>query len=189
MQYSFDPLGNGQGSIDFVTGGCGFVGRHLVKRLLSQGRSVLIVDDLSTGRHPSTWLGGHRLAIDLPARLEAFLVNGKQTVLFAHSDLIPWLLQRWEPLRDMHIRFGDVFHLASVVGGRATIDGDPLAVGIDLGIDAVFFRWLARNHERIGRVLYASSSAAYPVSFQGQDGAVALSEDMIEFGGSLGQPD
>lgn len=33
-----------------VTGGCGFIGSHLVERLVGQGHTVRVLDDLSTGR-------------------------------------------------------------------------------------------------------------------------------------------
>lgn len=39
----------GEGLI-LVTGGAGFIGSHLAERLISDGRSVRILDDLSTGR-------------------------------------------------------------------------------------------------------------------------------------------
>lgn len=36
--------------IDLVTGGAGFIGSHLVDRLLAQGRSVCVLDNLAVGR-------------------------------------------------------------------------------------------------------------------------------------------
>lgn len=57
-----------------------------------------------------------------------------------------------------------VIHLAAIVGGRKTIEGDPLSVATDLSIDSDFFQWVLKT--RPGRVIYFSSSAAYPVRLQ-----------------------
>ena len=51
--------------------------------------------------------------------------------------------------------FDRVFALASIVGGRTKIDGDPVGVGMDLALDALFFLWLVRNKDKVGKVLYA----------------------------------
>ena len=63
-------------------------------------------------------------------------------------------------------RFDLVVHCAAVVGGRALIDGPPLALAVNLELDAAMFRWALRT--RPGRVIYLSSPAAYPVALQGE---------------------
>jgi nucleoside-diphosphate-sugar epimerase len=57
-----------------------------------------------------------------------------------------------------------VIHLAAVVGGRATIEGSPLSVAVDLSIDSEAFQWAIRT--RPDHFVYYSSSAAYPVWLQ-----------------------
>jgi nucleoside-diphosphate-sugar epimerase len=57
-----------------------------------------------------------------------------------------------------------VLHLAAIVGGRATIEGQPLAVATDLSIDAELCQWAMRT--RPSRLVYFSSSAAYPIRLQ-----------------------
>jgi len=174
-----------------VTGGCGFVGRHLVRRLLGLGHDIWVVDDLSTGLHPDQWLGGSVRVRGDGAATEYQI--GGQIVTFVHEDLAVTMLKQLGSIPGERITFPAldcVFALASVVGGRATIEGDPIHVAVDLGLDSLFFLWLARNKQSIGRVLYASSSAAYPIKLQQQEGHVALREEMIDFtAGELGQPD
>lgn len=60
--------------------------------------------------------------------------------------------------------FDLVIHLAAIVGGRATIEGNPLSVATDLAIDSDMFQWALRT--RPGYVVYYSSSAAYPIELQ-----------------------
>lgn len=61
-------------------------------------------------------------------------------------------------------KFGLVLHCAAIVGGRAMIDGAPLALTANLETDAACFQWALRT--RPGRLVYFSSSAAYPVALQ-----------------------
>jgi hypothetical protein len=73
-------------------------------------------------------------------------------------------------------------------GGRRMIEDQPLLVGIDLAIDSLFFLWAAVS-QKTRRILYASSSAAYPISRQ-CDGAFSyLTEDMIDFAEGVLAPD
>jgi nucleoside-diphosphate-sugar epimerase len=57
-----------------------------------------------------------------------------------------------------------VIHLAAIVGGRQMIEGNPLALAVDLSIDSEMASWAMRNMP--GHILYFSSSAAYPVELQ-----------------------
>lgn len=83
-------------------------------------------------------------------------------------------------------RFDLVLHCAAVVGGRAMIDGEPLAVATDLAIDSDLFQWALRT--RPGRIVYFSSSAAYPTRLQGPVHHRALAEPDIDLD-DVDQPD
>jgi nucleoside-diphosphate-sugar epimerase len=104
--------------------------------------------------------------------------------MFVRADIRDFLRTWFESKRP---DFADVIHLASIVGGRTKIERDPVAVAADFAIDSDLFLWATQA--RPGRVLYASSSAAYPINLQSESGAVALKEEFIRFDGSLGQPD
>jgi nucleoside-diphosphate-sugar epimerase len=77
------------------------------------------------------------------------LVNGKEVRHFFATD---------------DTQFDIVIHLAAIVGGRMTIEGNPLSVASDLAIDADMFQWALRTRPK--HIVYFSSSAAYPIFLQ-----------------------
>ena len=153
-----------------VTGGCGFVGRHMVTRLIALGYAVTVVDNLSSGLVPEMW-PGH---LQIPA-------SKAKSFTFLRADIRDYM-------RMTTPNFNLICHLAAVVGGRLTIDGDPLAVASDLAIDADLFNWVV-GPIRPDKLMYFSSSAAYPISLQATECHRTLSEDLISFGDSMGVPD
>ena len=157
-----------------VTGGCGFVGRHLVSRLLSLGYHVTIVDNFYSGSG----------FIPLENWPENLSTNNKSNQLIFHKTDCRTFF------KENNDYFDDVYHLAAVVGGRLVIEREPLAVGTDLSIDADFFYWLTQLTKKPGKVHYFSSSAAYPVIHQGVENNRILNEDDIDFSsGLIGKPD
>jgi UDP-glucose 4-epimerase len=82
-----------------VTGGAGFIGSHLVRRLLAEGHTVRIVDDLSTGRREN--LAGCGVEIverDLATDLVDDLLRGVEVVF--HLAAVPSVPRSVrEPLR------------------------------------------------------------------------------------------
>lgn len=154
-----------------VTGGCGFVGRHYVKWLLNHDYQVTVVDNLSSGLPPEQWPIHLRVPEHLGRIFTFYEVDFRE---YARSTISSFDL---------------VLHFAAVVGGRTTIEGDPLRVATDLAIDATFFNWIVRLRPLPRQVFYFSSSAAYPISSQMPGHHQPLSENMIDFEGSLGVPD
>jgi nucleoside-diphosphate-sugar epimerase len=75
-------------------------------------------------------------------------------------------------------RFDLVIHLAAIVGGRLTIEGNPISVATDLSIDAEMFNWAVRTGQP--RVIYYSSSAAYPIELQRPGRSHLLRESDID---------
>ena len=174
--------------IHLVTGACGFVGRNLVKRLLNTTSDFLVlVDDLSTGTHPSTWLNPK----ELQGNQDTQRIG--ERILYFQQDCRSFF-QRWYADADWMKKekgvegnsFHDVFHFAAIVGGRSKIEGDPMMVALDLAIDAEFFYWITRFKPK--RALFPSSSAAYPIDLQTDQAAIGLAESDINFS-KMGQPD
>jgi UDP-glucose 4-epimerase len=173
-----------------ISGGCGFVGRNMVKRLFkTTADNILFIDDLSVGTHPTTWLS--EALVEEKNGVQFY--GSDKRLIFIEADFREFVMEMAKNPSYIKTQYGlaidtfaDVFHFAAIVGGRAKIDGDPLLVARDLSIDAEFFYWITRQKPE--RVLYPSSSAAYPINLQTEDGAIALKESDIDFN-DMGQPD
>ncbi len=153
-----------------VTGGCGFLGRHLIPRLLERGDEVHCVDvmePLSGADDPSQW------PFFKPLEYKRFL--------FYSEDCRDWFK------RVQDTDFDYAFHLAAMVGGRVMIENNPLAVAEDLSIDAAYWQWAVSSRPR--KTIVFSSSAAYPVHLQRPVHYVLLKEEMISFDERMGMPD
>ncbi|MCE9636264.1 MAG: NAD-dependent epimerase/dehydratase family protein [Planctomycetes bacterium] len=83
-----------------VTGGAGFIGSHLVERLLARGDAVVVLDDFSTGRR------GNLVGVERNARFE--FVEGSVT----DAALVERLVARCD----------EILHLAAVVGVRLVVE-------------------------------------------------------------------
>jgi UDP-glucose 4-epimerase len=118
-----------------VTGGAGFIGSHIVRRLLDDGHSVRVVDDLSTGRLEN--LEAVRDAIDLVV-----------------GDLAdPAVAARSVDGVDV------VFHLAAL-GSVPRSLVDPWRSHV-ANVDATVRLLVAGREAGVRRVVFSSSSSVY----------------------------
>ena len=120
--------------IDLVTGGAGFIGSHLVRRLLREGRTVRVVDDLSTGDE-------RRLA-DVADRVE-----------LVRADLAA------DPLGPIVAGVARIYHLAAVPSVPRSVT-DP--VRSHASVATATLRLLVASRDAgVGRVVLSSSSSVY----------------------------
>jgi nucleoside-diphosphate-sugar epimerase len=139
-----------------VTGGCSFIGSHLVEGLVARGARVRVVDDLSSG---------------VSENLDDAMTSGK--VEFEQADLLdPKTAAR--AVADMNV----VFHLAATHGGRGFISTNQSACSTNLALDAIVFREAQRAG--VEHVTFASSGCVYPTGLQADPNEILyLTEDLV----------
>lgn len=141
-----------------ITGHKGFIGRHFWETFQKQGEHELIGIDLKG----CTYKPENRLDRDVSPR-----------------DCRDWF-------KDVTQQFDLVIHCAAIVGGRMTIDNEPLRVATDLSVDAEMFNWAVRTKQK--KVVYFSSCAAYPTILQ--DEGLIGKEEMLNLNNHvIGMPD
>ena len=130
-----------------ITGGAGFIGSHLAERLLSQGREVAILDNLSTGRLENIeHLVDHpRFSMTIGSVLDEALVGS----LVDQADT--------------------VFHLAAAVGVRLVMEKPVHTIHTNVHGTETVLRHASRGRKD---VLVVSTSEVY-----GKSAALPFRED------------
>lgn len=118
-----------------VTGGAGFIGSHIVERLLSDGHSVVVIDDFSTGHREN-----------LPVNYDKLKV--------VECDI-----RDFENLNENMKGVDWVFHKAAIASVPKTID-DPVASQAVNYLGTIHVLESARQNN-VKRIVFASSAAVY----------------------------
>jgi len=127
-----------------VTGAAGFIGFHVARRLLAEGRAVVGLDNLNDYYDPAL----------KAARLD--ILRGEHGFAFEQIDLAD--RASMERLFAKH-RFARVVHLAAQAGVRYSID-HPHAY-VDANLEGFVNVLEGCRHHRCGHLVYASSSSVY----------------------------
>jgi UDP-glucose 4-epimerase len=118
-----------------VTGGAGFIGGHLVERLLSEGWEVRVLDDFSSGRDDN-------LALVLP-RIELLKGDVRDAPLVARA------------MEGVEV----VFHEAAVPSVPRSV-AEPVRTN-DVNVNGTLLVLEQARQAGVRRVVYAASSSAY----------------------------
>jgi nucleoside-diphosphate-sugar epimerase len=119
-----------------VTGGAGFIGSHLVDRLITEGFEVSVIDNLDTGR------------------LENIPHQKRKKLCFIKGDIRDFNLVK-EAVKDIDV----VFHEAALASVTLSVE-DPILTN-DINVTGTLNLLRASADFHVRRFIYASSAAVY----------------------------
>ena len=130
------PSGVAEDQHTLITGGAGFIGSHIVERLLNAGEKIVVIDDFSTGS-----------LNNIPKTLS------KSNLRIIESDVISC-----KELDQIVAKSKYVYHLAAAVGVDLVVQSPIRTIETNLKSTEVILEAAAQNRTPI---LLASSSEVY----------------------------
>lgn len=128
-----------------VTGGAGFIGSHLVEKLLTEDHQVSILDDFNDFYDPAIKHGNLAKVADRISVHRADLRDARAVNEIFHRE-----------------RFDTIVHLAARAGVRPSIGNAQLYY--DTNVDGTLHLLEAARRVGISRFIFASSSSVYGLS-------------------------
>jgi len=174
-------MGIWQGKRVVVTGGAGFIGSHLVDKLISLGATVTVADNLSKAGK------GYLLSVWEAHGLRPESADGEGEVRAGRHRLIECDLHEVTSARRVMADQQVVFHLAATIGGRGYIDTHPADCCGNFALDYNVISEACRAG--VEHVSYASSACVYPVSLQTEYNSTHLLEENEAFKDETGNSD
>lgn len=118
-----------------VTGGAGFIGGHLVDRLINDGHNVVVVDNFSSGQKSNINKKAHICIADISSSVYS------------------------EKIKEQMVGSDGVFHLAAMARVQPSID-NPLGFN-KANVDGTLNILMYAKEVGVKRVVYSASSSAY----------------------------
>lgn len=162
-----------------VTGGTGFIGSHMVDKMLERGAHVTVADQLiAPNASPELW----------KRRLDRYYEICKQHGTEPQLEIVDLSSER-ERLKSILTKndIDTVFMLSAVFGGRGYVDNQQAACSIGFAIDQNTIR-ACQESGTVDRVSYSSSACVYAPSMN-KPGYLLKESDVLSTGEGFASSD
>lgn len=164
----------------FITGGAGFIGHHLVNRLIQLNAKTTVGDNISTGSINNVLRVWKQNGLQYKKTRWGYQADNNNK--FIYTDF-----QEFKDNLNFFKNHEIVFHLGATIGGRGFIDTHPGDCCENFAINQNVIK--AAYLAGVDRVLFASSACVYPFDLQKEYNSTYLLKEKDAFKNNWGNAD